>query len=330
MPCIGGVKFVVMPKKILPSFVSNSLDTLAVRLLARLPARVGRRFLSLLHRNPHLGDKWGHFVREIHFYEPLPDFSRITRERVVRRRESPAIDWNVAAQTSLWRELAAYQPEVAALVSSGSYSFHNESFRDLDAATYYALVRHLKPANILEIGSGYSSQIAQLALDKNRVEGRAGAQICIEPYPLPRLTDKKLPIELVQEKIQDVPLDRFRQLQAGDILFIDSTHTVKFDGDVCREVLEILPVLASGVWVHIHDIFFPYDYPPEWIIDNRTAWNEQYLIEAFLEYNTAFEVRLALHWLTVDHPGEIAWLWPEAAQWPVPSYNGSSFWLRKR
>ena len=319
-----------MPKRILPASVSNRLDALAVRLLSTLPARAGRRALALLHRNPRLGDRWGHSVREIHFYEPLPDFAAITYERVARRRESPAIDWNLAQQLPLWRELAAYQPEVAALAASGRYSFQNESFRDLDAATYYALIRHLKPACILEIGSGYSSQIAQLALDKNRAEGRPGAQTCIEPYPLPRLTDKQLPIELVQEKIQDIPLERFQALGDGDILFIDSTHTVKFDSDVCREVLGILPLLTSGVWIHVHDIFFPYDYPPEWLIDRRTAWNEQYLVEAFLAYNTAFEVKVALHWLTVDHPAEVARLWPEAAQWPRPSYKGSSLWLCRR
>lgn len=316
--------------KILPGPVSDTLDAVAARALARLPARLGKRLMGLLHRNPHLGDRWGHSIREIHFYEPLPDFALINPARVARRRESSAIEWKSPEQLKFWEDLLGFNREVKELAATGGFIFENESFRGLDAATYYAVVRHLKPAKILEIGSGFSTQIAQLALDKNAGEGRPGAQRCVEPYPQPRFTDKDLPVELIQKQVQDVSLDNFRLLQAGDILFIDSTHTVKFDSDVCCEVLEILPALASGVLIHIHDIFFPYDYPPDWIINRRTAWNEQYLVEAFLAYNTSFEVVLALHWLATDHPDEVAQLWPDAAHGPQPSYQGSSLWLRKR
>ena len=126
----------------------------------------------------------------------------------------------------------------------------------------------------------------------------------------------------VSQAFQDGQIDVafFSSLTANDILFIDSSHTVKFGSDVCYEFLEILPRLAPGVWVHVHDIFFPHDYPAEWLIERRMALNEQYLLEAFLSFNEKFQIALANYWLCLDHPDEAARLWPG---------NGSSFWMKR-
>ena len=116
----------------------------------------------------------------------------------------------------------------------------------------------------------------------------------------------------------------------GDVLFIDSSHVVTLGSDVLIEVLEILPRLAAGVWVHVHDIFFPADYPAEWVLERRLAFNEQYFLEAFLAFNSAFSVRLANHWLTTEVPDLAAGILPPAFNASGAAARGaSSLWLRK-
>ncbi|HEU4435033.1 MAG TPA: class I SAM-dependent methyltransferase [Pyrinomonadaceae bacterium] len=122
---------------------------------------------------------------------------------------------------------------------------------------------------------------------------------------------------------REIDVGFFSQLEANDILFIDSSHTVKFGSDVCYEFLEVLPELRPGVWVHVHDIFFPHDYPAEWLLKRRLALNEQYLLEAFLSFNREFQVALANHWLTLDHRSAVAELWPGDSV-------SSSFWFYRR
>ena len=175
---------------------------------------------------------------------------------------------------------------------------------------YYALIRDLRPSRVVEIGSGMSTRIAALAFDRNRADGPGGELICIEPYPQPRLTTGMPAVTLIEQPVERVPLETFDALQANDILFIDSSHAVKFGGDVCREFLEILPRLQIGVWVHVHDVFFPHDYPAEWLIERRLAFNEQYLLEAFLAFNHSFTVRAAHYWLGLDHREDAAVLAP--------------------
>ena len=297
--------------------------------LSIVPLPLARGFLSLLQRNPRLTDGWGFHVRPISFYEPLPDFGAIQAEYLRKRRSSPALDWRAAAQVQLIGQLAAHVSDFKTLAETGRFDFANPWFGGLDAAVYYCLVRFLKPSRIIEVGSGYSTQIAQLALDDNSQDGRPGEQYCIEPFP-ERLNSRRLPVHLIQDKLEAVPLEFFHQLGPGDIVLIDSTHTVKFGSDVCREVLDILPRLQPGVWVHFHDIFLPWDYPESWLLERRLAWNEQYLLEAFLAYNSHFQIELANHWLASDHPQEAAHLWPEASSWPAPSHKCGSFWIRKR
>jgi len=294
-----------------------------------VPPPLARRFLSLLQRNPWLTDRWGFHVRPINFYDPLPDFGAIPTEQLRARRSSPALDWRASAQLRLLEQLAAYDSERKALADSGRFDFANNWFGGFDAAVYYCLARFLKPRRIIEVGSGYSTEIAQLALNQNSEDGRPGEQHCIEPFP-ERLNSRRLSVHLIQDRLEAVPLEFFQQLGPGDILLIDSTHTVKFGSDVCREVLDILPRLQPGVWVHFHDIFLPWDYPESWLLERRLAWNEQYLLEAFLAYNSHYQIEFANHWLASDHPQEAARLWPHAPVWPVPSHMCGSFWIRKR
>jgi len=271
--------------------------------------RVAHHLLFRAQSHPHLTDRWGYHIRPIHYYEPIPDFRTITLEKITRRREFPAIDFRWDDQLSLLNELTAYHDELSAL----EFDFDNGFFSGFDAAVYYSLIRHLKPQRVIEIGGGYSTQLAAKAL---RADGKL---ICIEPYP-ERLNGVGPSVELIQKRVEEIDVDFFSCLEAGDILFIDSSHAVKFGSDVCYEFLQLLPRLAPGVWVHVHDIFFPHDYPAEWLIERRMALNEQYLLEAFLSFNEKFQVALANYWLCLDHADKAARLWPN---------RGSSFWMKR-
>jgi hypothetical protein len=132
--------------------------------------------------------------------------------------------------------------------------------------------------------------MARNAIRKNNldVENYSCKHICIEPYEMPWLKD--IGVELIREKVENIELDFFQQLEENDILFIDSSHIIRAQGDVLYEFLEILPSLKIGVFIHIHDIFKPRDYPNHWLLDKHLLWNEQYLLEAFLSNNSDFKI----------------------------------------
>lgn len=283
--------------------------------------------MFLLQTRPDTADGWGYHVRPIHYYEPLPDFREISADVANRRRVPAAIEFDRNGQRELLDRLGrAYGAEVASL--AGRFDFANEYFAGLDAAMYYALIRDLRPKRVIEIGAGYSTRIADRALQRNRADGHHGELVCIEPFPQPRLTDALPQVTLIKEPVERVALEVFDQLQANDVLFIDSSHAVKFGGDVCREFLEILPRLQPGVWIHVHDIFFPHDYPVSWLVERRLAWTEQYLLEAFLSFNDSFAVRGALHWLWTEDRDVVRGLWPGGRD--GDGEGPASFWMMRR
>jgi methyltransferase family protein len=280
--------------------------------------RAMRRVLFLAQSHPNVVDDWGYHIRPIHYYEPIPDFRSITSDQLERRREFPSIDFRWGDQLRLLHELSAYGHE---LIEVDQTDFKNGYFDGFDAAVYYSLIRHLKPKRVIEIGSGYSTRFAHQALSSNA----NGCQLtCIEPYPEERLNGLRLKVDLIRKRVEDVAVDFFSQLEANDILFIDSSHTVKFGSDVCYEFLELLPAIQPGVWIHVHDIFFPHDYPAEWILKRRLALNEQYLLEAFLSFNASFAPQLANYWLCLEHRDDVERLWPRAAE-----SKASSFWMKR-
>lgn len=305
-------------------------DRLILGGLRAVPKPLAKHALFLLKSHPALADDLGYHVRPIHYYEPLPDFRAITADATGRRRVSPAIDFDLHGQQRLARRLAAtFGAELEPASEPGEFAFDNGYFAGLDAAIYYALIRDLRPARVIEIGGGMSTRIAARALARNEADDRYGELVCIEPFPEARLTDDMPKATLLQQRIEDVPLERFDELQANDILFIDSSHAVKFGGDVCREFLEILPRLKPGVWVHVHDVFFPQDYPARWLIDQRQAFTEQYLLEAFLAFNRVFEARLCLHWLWNDYHHVLSDRWPGAVVTGSEHHPPASFWMAR-
>lgn len=249
--------------------------------------------------------KIGLFPIRAHYYEPLFQHSAL-QTPLSQDRLLPGIDWNETGQLAFLdtltfhRELAEMNWD-APSVSTQSFHIHNDSFASGDAEYLYQFLRAIKPRRIIEIGSGYSTKVAIFALRRNRQESGAEAtHICIEPYEMDWL-ESFAEIEVVRKKVEDCDLDWSKSLAPGDLLFIDSSHIIRPQGDVLKEFLEILPQLASGVYIHVHDIFSPKDYLRQWVVEEVRFWNEQYLLEALLSNSDRYEVVGALNYLKHHH-----------------------------
>jgi predicted O-methyltransferase YrrM len=183
--------------------------------------------------------------------------------------------------------------------SVADFHLDNGRFVRGDAEFLYQFIRTIKPKKIIEIGSGYSTKIARLAHIKNKQEtSKSTKHICIEPFEMKWLEDLG-DIDIIRSRVETLLLDWSSELQAGDLLFIDSSHIIRPHGDVLKEYLDILPRLSAGVYVHIHDIFSPRDYLKRWQ-HQMNFWNEQYILEALLSNTNRYEVVAALNLLKHD------------------------------
>jgi predicted O-methyltransferase YrrM len=263
-----------------------------------------------------------------HYYEPMINPKHL-RHALSDVRRLPGIDMNVPEQLSLLEQFG-YQQELAQFpldqTDELKFFYHNSSFESGDAEFLYSLLRLIRPKTLIEIGSGYSTLIAHSAVDRNRTEdGTYNCEhICIEPYEQPWLED--IGVRVVRRRVEECGTQLFTSLKKGDVLFIDSSHVIRPQGDVVFEYLELLPVLQSGVYVHIHDIFTPRDYLQEWVVDEIKLWNEQYLLEAFLSFNNRFRVIGAVNFLTHHHPAEIASRFP-VLKAEIAHREPGSFWI---
>lgn len=203
------------------------------------------------------------------------------------------------------------------------FPLRNTWYEAEEARVLFAMIRHLRPRLVLELGSGHSTLVTNAALAANAGDGRPGTLVAVDPSPRIRLP------EAVQHRVcraEDLPLDEYLQLQAGDVLFLDTTHTVKLGSEVNHIVLNVLPRLAPGVVVHVHDVFLPYDYPRSWLA-RGTYLSEQYLLHAFLCQNPHYEVLLALHALVRDRTAAFRSVFPSFQPGVEP--GPSAFWIRR-
>jgi hypothetical protein len=267
-----------------------------------------------------------------HFYSPLPSGKEIrAREEVIfskNAKDIPAVNLREEEQIRLLQAFAPYLHELPFGPEKKEglrYYFDNPAYSYSDAIFYYCMIRHLNPRRIVEIGSGYSSCVAA---DTNELFFDDHISLTfIEPYPqlllsLLKSEDTKH-VRIVGSPLQDVDLSIFSDLTAQDILFVDSTHVSKTGSDVNVILFDILPKLSSGVYVHFHDIFFPFEYPKEWIYEGR-GWNEAYLLRAFLQYNSSFKVVLFNTFLEKFHKQKFQ------AELALCLRNpGGSIWLQK-
>jgi predicted O-methyltransferase YrrM len=207
----------------------------------------------------------------------------------------------------------------------GAYFTDNGSFEAVDGELAYAMVRHLRPKRVIEIGSGFSTLALAAACRANEAEGSPSALVSIDPYPRAGLLDGVSGLEALRQlPAQDVALEELTSLAANDVLFVDSSHVVRTRGEVNLVVLEVLPVLDPGVIVHFHDLFLPYEYHRGFLEGGR-FFTEQYLVQAFLAMNPAYEVVLAAHALLRDRRPALAELVPSLGE-----HQPSSFWIRRR
>lgn len=247
-------------------------------------------------------------------------------------RELPGIDFNVEEQLERLHALRfAHELEGLPHRSADAQALHvdNPFVGAGDLGYWYNLLRARKPRRVIEIGSGFSTLAAERALARNREEDPASRchHLCIERYPSP--TVRRLAaagsIELLESRAERVDRAVFAPLDEGDILFIDSSHMIRPQGDVLFEYLELLPTLRPGVIVHVHDIFSPRDYPARWLRDAGVFWNEQYLLEGFLTNNREWKIIGALNHLAHEHFERLRAVCP----FLTPESEPGSFYLQK-
>lgn len=264
------------------------------------------------------------------FYSPIPSLESIRGHDFNKTlpEEIPGIDLNAEEQLTLLHSFDSFYKELSFPEKKSEdfrYYYENEAYSYSDAILLYSMIRHLKPKNFIEVGSGFSSSVT---LDTNEKFMNSSINCTfIEPYPqrlesLLKNTDKEN-ITIHRTGLQQVRLELFKELQENDILFIDSTHVSKFNSDVNYLFSEILPVLNSGVYIHIHDIFYPFEYPKEYLLEGR-AWNEQYVLKAFLQYNKSFKIMLFNTYLESMFEEQIK------DRFPLLYKNtGGSIWIKK-
>jgi Methyltransferase domain len=274
-------------------------------------------------------------VTPVHFYFPVPDLSRLEKNFWPGGPGESVLEFDIPAQLNrlqAWHEFAAeWNFEKAA----EAYEFHinNGFFETVDAEIAYSLVRERKPRTILEVGGGNTTRLLASALRKNAEENAPGQLLTIEPEP-DAVLQKGFPgsTKVIRTRVQDVPPDFFDQLEAGDILFLDSTHVVMLGSDVVYEILEILPRLKPGVLVHFHDIFTPAEYPQKFVMNNLCFWGEQYMLQAFLCGNRNYRILWSSSMMQLAYPKVLRGvfpLWqgsyksmPESLKTFVPSFDG--------
>lgn len=268
-----------------------------------------------------------------HYYSTIVDNDSIKKfESIIWAKEDAdkinAVNLKANEQLDLILKFNNYYAEIPFVADKQNglrYYFENSFYSYTDGILLYSLIRFLKPKKIIEIGSGFSSA---LMLDTNELFfNNEIALTFIEPNP-ERLYDAikeqdKKSITIIVSEVQSVLLQKFEELNSGDILFIDSSHVVKTGSDVCFILFEILPILKKGVIIHFHDIFYPFEYLKEWVFEGRN-WNEDYFLKAFLMYNIHFEILLFPHYLHKMH-SEIF------KKMPLCYHNtGGSLWLLKK
>ena len=277
------------------------------------------------HRELFLNwERHGFHVTPVHFYEPIPDTQSLPETLWSQPSELVGIDMNDAMQLELLRNSFSKFRQEYETIPAEPLPGQLWPFRGTDVLVAYCMVRHFQPRRIIEIGSGFSS----LVLGRAAASNKSSALICIDPFPH-KLTREKNRIpalqSVIESKVQDVDVEFFSQLESGDILFIDSSHTVKTGGDVNYLFLEVMPRLKPGVIVHVHDIFLPFEYRRDWMLKEFRFWTEQYLLQAFLIFNPEFEVLIANSYLNHYYSADLKAAFPNLRRW-----IGGSFWMQRK
>ena len=328
--------------------LGSAADVEALRALARDPANFDL-FAELMTEalTPHVYLNWEHdaaykrhfkrwqkagfTVLPNHYYSPVPDLNVLTQDQLSARYPLHGVAIDEGEHRALLSAFKMVQAETTAFRTRNTPTtdgrwYSGGAFGLLDAQVAYAMVRTQKPKRIIEIGTGFSTLAMAEACERNAAEGHPVEFTTIDPYPsfAVALNPKGLTRNLTVP-VESLPIESFEALEAGDILFIDSTHVIRPGGDVEYEYFHILPRLKPGVWIHVHDIFFPLPYPPEWARDRHIFWNEQQLLMAFLTYNHSFRARMALSAASDRWIDAVKDSFPGTGDRPGPG----SFWMQR-
>jgi predicted O-methyltransferase YrrM len=274
------------------------------------------------------------FVSPGHFYSPIVNPIEASRHlAALEQAPAPTSLKGIAIDNdrliSEWNGLAPFlrdMPFPKFKTSRFRYAFENPFYSWGDGSVLHALLRKYRPRRIVEVGCGWSTACTVDTIE-HYLDG-ACELICVEPYPnslKETIGTTRADIRILEMGVQSVALDTFERLRQNDILFIDSTHVLRTGGDVCFELFEVLPRIASGVLVHFHDIFWPFEYPRVWAIDENRSWNELYAIRAFLTNNDEWEVIVFNDYLAKTHADLIQATYP-----PFMNSPGGALWLRRR
>ena len=264
------------------------------------------------------------------YYEPLINPKKYLINSLRKDRKLNGIDFNIDEQLKLIENFKFNQELVHFPVEKNeNFKFYhnNGSYSYGDAEYLYNIVRYFKPSKFIEIGSGNSTLMVRNAVKANQFENKNYTcnHTCIEPYEQPWL--EQLDVKLIREKVEHLDYSIFKNLEKNDILFIDSSHIIRPEGDVLFEYLELLPLLKPGVIVHIHDIFTPKNYLDNWVITEHRLWNEQYILEAFLTLNKEFKIIGALNFLHHNYSDEFDKKHPLSAQ--NKGHEPGGFWIQR-
>jgi hypothetical protein len=306
---------------------------------------VHRQIKQQLFRAFLLLDRVGVHLLPKHFYSPVPDYAWLRANQEVWTAPSPlpGLDWNLDVQLEWLAETCHdYYKEVKGLdffhgLTKGEWGL---GYGAIESQILHCFIRKWKPRRIVEIGSGVSTMCMLHAAEMDGAGGGKMSEItCIEPFPSPALRQRTNDIRLIPELCQTVPSSVFTGLSSGDFLFVDSSHAVKLGSDVIRIYLDIIPHLAPGVFIHIHDVYLPYLYPRDALF-KPFGWQETALLLALLVNNNRLQVLSCLSALHYDRPAQLSQLLSDYAA--ADGFRGlalsanpsgnfpSSFWLRTR
>jgi len=291
------------------------------------PQKVLRVLFETLETRLDLAESAGYHVYPRAYFSPLPLREEVDLTLLQYRRRLPGIKLDDARALAFMETLGRYPSELESVpyerVAGEAFWFGNGWFTDFDAASLYALLRHLKPLRYVELGCGFSSLISCRALSRNADEGSPCDAVYADPQPRLDIAERLSCGRLIMARVQDLPFDLFTNLEAGDVLFIDTSHVLKLQSDVVYALVTILPSLKPGVWIHVHDMFTPYDYPLEWVTNPLFSCNEQYAVEGLVSGGDRYSVELPLYLLWREHRAAMTKFFPRGRLRP------QGFWLRR-
>ncbi len=333
----------------LPWLVANALVSAPGRARARLAARRSRpepqtrpQTTSAIESASQAPDSWEGLVAAASRLDadvvrrgwmspiPHPDRDLWSKPKAMEGlalEVDSALDWGEA-------ELSPYAGELRSAIQEsgldGRFALWNEAYQAADAELLFAMVRWLRPRRVLELGRGYSTLVLAAARTVNAREGRNCEIVSVDPDPAVDVGDEVPGTRIERRSASELPIDRFLELESGDILFVDTTHSVKLGSEVNYVVLDVLPRLAPGVVVHFHDVFLPYEYPREWY-ERGMFFAEQYLLQAFLSGNPGYRVLFPAHAARRAHAERLARVLPSLAEPRAKDWIGpAAFWIRRR